>query len=289
VKDRIHAAFVIASRQALETFLAPAFYVTLAIGMALGYFTVSSFTRAIDSSGFNAQLNPAFELVTRFLGGAFGSALVTKLFAEGPFVLALIVSLAPLFIYLAIASVFRFGAEKTSGGVEMFAYGPADGTSYLVATFLKDSLFILLALVVVSGFLAVAAGIDNLVLGPLFFSVLPLVFLLSLAVFAYGALSSILTSNASSAVAVFLSILVLFVLLVAGSLMIASDSVRTVSSVAAAILQWISPFFYAQLCLRSLSAGNAAGFLGGLALLLVLTAAVLAVSHLVIRRRGVRA
>jgi hypothetical protein len=273
----------------LETLLAPGFYVILTIGLGLGYSIIASFTSAVDSSGFNPHLNPALDLVVRSLSGAFGPVLVEKLFAEGPFVLALFVSFAPVFIYLTITSVYRFGMEKTAGVVELLAYGPADGTSYLMASFLKDTLFTLIALTAVLLFFLLVALVNNLVLGPLFFCSLSVVFFLALAIFAYGVLCSILTSNASSAIALFLAILVFFSLVLGGSFIIASVQVRTVSSFTAAVVQWFSPFFYFSFSLRSFSGGNTAGFLGGIALLLVLSAMLLALSHVAIGMKGVRA
>jgi len=179
--------------------------------------------------------------------------------------------------------------EKASGAVELLAYGPADGTSYFVASFLKDVLFALIALAAIFVFLSVAAGVNNLVLGPLFFSSLPVIFFLALAIFAYGVLCSILTSNASSAIALFIAILLIFVLILGGSLTIASAPLRTVSNIAAAVIQWISPFFYAGLCVRAFSGGDALGLLGGLALLAALCAALLFLCHVAIGHRGVRA
>ncbi len=289
MKRRLHAALVIARRQAFETALAPGLYVTLALGLLLGFFLVSGFAASVDSAGFNPTINPLYDMLGRSLSGLFGSAFVGKLFAEGPFLFALVVSFLPVFLFLSISSVFRFGQEKTAGAVELLAYGPADGTAYIIASFLKDLAFTAASLAVIAGFLAAAAALGNLVLGPLFLTSLPVLLALALAVFAYGILCSVLSANASSALAAFIGILLVFLLVLAGSLSIASASVRTVASVAAAVLQWISPFFYASLCLRAVQGGSAAGVLGGIGFLLVLAALLLAAGHLAISRRGVRA
>ncbi len=286
---RLHAAFVIARRQAFETILAPGLYVTVALGLLLGWFLASGFAVSIDSAGFNPALNPMYDVLGRALTGIFGSALVGKLFAEGPFLLALIVSFLPVFLFLGISSVSRFGQEKNAGAVELLAFGPADGTSYILASFFKDALFAALSLVVITGFLAAAAALGNLVLGPLFLASLPVLFALSLPVFAYGILCSVLSSNASSALGTFLGILLVFVLVFAGSLSIASTAVRTAASAAAAVLQWISPLYYATLCMKAVQGSSVAGLLGGIGLQLVLSAALLAAGHLAISRRGVRA
>ena len=288
MRDRLHAALVIARCQALETLLAPGLYVTLALGLLAGFFLVSGFTAAIDSSGFNASLSPLYDLITRSLTGMFGTAFVGKLFAEGPFAFALPVSFAPVFLYLAIGAVFRFGQEKSAGAVELLAFGPADGTAYFIGSFLNDIAATAAALALIALFLVAAAGLGNLVPGPLFLVSLPILFFLSLAIFACGILCSILSSNASAALAAFLGILVLFLLALGGSLAVVSASVRTFASLAGSTVRWISPFFYASWCVRAAQEGNPRGVLGGMALLLALAAALLVVGHLVISRRGVR-
>jgi hypothetical protein len=278
----MHAAAVIARRQAQETLLSPGLYITLALGLLLGWFLVNGFASSIDSSGFNPGMSPLYDIVGRSFGGVFGASFVDKLFAEGPFALALFVSFLPVFLFLSISSVFRFGQEKTAGAVELLAYGPADGTAYFAASFLKDALFSLLALAIIAVFLAVLAAADNLALGPLYLTALPVLFFLTLPMFAYGVLCSIISANAASALATFLGILVVFLALLIGALSVAGNSVP-------AIVQWISPFFYASLSIRAAQGGSAGAVLGGMALTLVLSAVLLGVSHLAIRRRGVRA
>jgi hypothetical protein len=286
---RMHAAAVIARRQVQETLLSPGFYVTLALGLLLGVFLVRGFAAALDSSGFNPSLSPLYDTLGRFLAGSFGGGFLAKLFSEGPFLLAVIVSFAPVFAYLAIASVFRFGLEKTAGAVELLTYGPADGTSYVIGTFLKDTVLSLAALAAITVFMAISAAAGNLVLGPLFFWALPVLFLAALAVFAYGTLCSIIASNASSALALFVGVLLVFLVILGGSYSIASAPVRSVTSVAAAVVQWISPFFYAAMCFRGLQGAGAGVLAAGIALLAALAAVLLAVSHLIITGKGVRA
>jgi hypothetical protein len=289
MRPRLHAALVIARRQAFETLLAPGLYVTLALGLLAGFFLVSGFASSIDSAGFNASLNPLYDLLDRSLAGTFGVAFEAKLFAEGPFTLALLGSFLPVFLFLSISAVFRFGQEKSAGAIELLVYGPADGTSYFIASFFTQVVFTIGALAVIAAYLWVVAVIGNLVLGPLFLLTLLLLLFLSLPIFAYGILSSILSSNASAALAAFLGILAFFLLVMGGSLAIASASVHTAASVAAAVVQWISPLFYASLCVRAAQVGRIGGAAGGIALLLALTAFLLAASHVAISRRGVRA
>lgn len=289
MNERMHAARVIAQRQILETLISPGFYITLALGLFLGYAMVNGFVRAVDSSGFNYQLNPLFALIGRLLEGTFGKTFLDKLFAEGPFLFAFLVSFTPVFVFLAVSSVFRFGLEKNAGAIELLAYGPADGTAYFLASFAKDLLLTLLTILVLLAYFGVAAGLSNLLLGPAFLFSLLIVFFFSLVTYAYGILVSTLTGNASSAIALFVGIQLFFLLLLLGSFAIVSGYVRTLSSVVAWIVKWLSPFFYCSLCFQAVELRSPLALAGGLVLLSVLTGIVLYVSHLALSIRGVRA
>jgi hypothetical protein len=289
MSDRARAARVIAKRQVFEAVISPGLYVSLVAGLFLGYALVSGFARAVDSSGFNPQLSPLYDIVGRALEGAFGKTFVDALFAEGPLPFAFWISFIPVFLYIAVSSVFKFGLEKNAGAVELVAYGPADGTSYLIASSIKDLLLTFVAIVVQLVFLVVAAGLYNYVAGPGLFVAALVAFFLSLALSAYGSLASMLTMNASSSLALFLGIVAFFLVVLFGSFAIVSEYVRSLSTVLAYAVQWISPFYYGNLCLRASAAGDPLGFIGGLALLAVLAAVILAASHFIIRARGVRA
>ena len=188
-----------------------------------------------------------------------------------------------------MSSVFKFGLEKNAGAVELVAYGPADGTSYLIASYVKDLFLVLLAIIVIVAFMVAAAAVYNYVAGPELFLTALVAFFLSLALFAYGVLASMLTGNASSSLALFAGISAFFLVVLFGSFAIVGEYVRNLSTVVASAVQWISPFFYGNLSLQANAAGDSLGFFGGLALLVVLSAVILTASHFIIRARGVRA
>jgi len=123
---------------------------------------VRSFTQSVDSSGFNPSINVLYDFIDKALTGAFGDAFVAKVFEEGPLTLALMVSFLPVFLFLSISSVFRFGAEKNAGAVELLTYGPVDGTACFLASFLRDAAFTATSLVIIGLFLAAAAALANL-------------------------------------------------------------------------------------------------------------------------------
>jgi hypothetical protein len=285
---RLAASLVIARRQVLETVLSPMPWLALALGLVLAHFLVAAFAGSIDTVGFDPQRRPVFDLLVRLLGGAFGAAFTARLFSEGPFLLALLVALAPFFLYLSVASVFRFGLEKSAGAHELLCYGPADGTAICLAAFITQACFSAAAVVVVLPFLAIEAAVANLVLGPLFLTALPLLFLMSLGVSAWGVLCSVVVPGAASALALFAGLMGLFLAELAGSFAVSSPSVRAVASVAAAATQWFSPFAYASFSHGALSAGDPLGFALGALGAAALPAALLAASRLAISRLGVR-
>ena len=288
MSPRLRATSVIARRRILETVISPGWYVALTIGTLLAYLLVAGFVRAIDSSGFDFTLDPAYDLIGRSLAGAFGTTFVSKLFAEGPFLFTLYVGFLPVLLYLAVSSVFRFGLEKKVGALELLTYGPADATAYFLAALVKDLLLTLVSLVVLLLFLLVAGGLNNLVLGPAFFSSLVILFFLCIAIYGYGILAASLTDNSASAIALFLGLILVFSIVMIGSFTVVSGYVRNLASVFAWGIQWVSPLFYWNLALRFAEVGNWGLYALGALLLLVLAAAVLALSHLTMKVRGVR-
>lgn len=286
---RINAVRVIAKRKLFEVTISPGFYIALSLGLALGFVCMFLFAESVGSSGFKPDLNPVYDIVTRTLAGVFGVTFVEKLFAEGPFLFALFVAFFPVLLYLAMSSAFTFGFEKNVGAIELIAYGPADGTSYFLASLVKDVVCTAVALVLFTGYFAAGAGLNNLVLGPMFFHALPLLFFFSIAVYAYGVLSSVVTDSEASATALFVVIFVFFVFIQIGSFALTSGYVRNLSSVLGVVVKWISPVFYWQAGLDAVDGAMGALYALDMFLLLVVAAAVLVASHYILKLRGVRA
>jgi len=285
---RASSAMAIGKRRLFESLIHPGFYVALAVSLAVGYAFVAAFVRSIDSSGFNFQLSPLYTFAGGLLSGWFGGAVLTKVFADGPFLFAVNIAFLPVLLYLSMTSVYRFGTEKASGAIELLTYGPSDGTSYFLASMLKDLVLTVLTLVVFLLFFLAAAAVDNIAVTPRLFDTLILLLLASSAVYAYGVLVSVVTDSANTALALFLAgFIVLFVSLI-GSYAIVGGYVRSLSTVAAWVIQWFSPFFYWSIGTQAAIGGEAARYLLGLLGLLVLSSAVLVGSHFIVRARGVR-
>lgn len=285
---RLHAAAVIAKRRLFETLFSPGYYVAQTGGLVLAWLLVAGFVRAVDSSGFDYALDPAWDLIGRTLAGAFGTAFTAKLFAEGPFLFTLYAAFLPVLLYLAVSSVFRFGLEKKVGALELLTYGPADASAWLLAALLKDLLLTLVSLALLLLFLLAAAGLNNLLLGPAFFSNLSLLFFLAAAVYGYGILAASLTDNSASAVALFLGVILLFGGVMIGSFAVVGGYARNLASAFAWAIKWFSPLFYWDLALRFAELRNWGMYLAGALLLALLAAALLAAGHLIMKLRGVR-
>jgi hypothetical protein len=96
--------------------------------------------------------------------------------------------LIPVFLTIAVGSVYRFGTEKSSGALELLVYGPADGTSYFIASYLKDLILAFAAILLTFAFMTLTASLYNYVAGSQLLRAALVVLFLSLAVFAYGVL-----------------------------------------------------------------------------------------------------
>jgi hypothetical protein len=285
---RLNAVKTVSKRRIYETLLSPEFYILQAVGLLLGYFLVKGFVQSIDSSGFNPEISPLYTHIVGTLLGIFGNAFVEKLFSEGPFIFSFLISFAPVSVYLPVSSVFRFGLEKNVGAIELLTYGPLDGTSYILAFMVKDALMTAIYSSVLTIFFLLAAVVFNLLLGPMYFVFILMFFFLTMSVYSYGMLASVLTDNPASSIILFSVILIFFTLIQLGSFTTSYGYIRNFSTVLEWIVKWISPHFYWNMGLRAAYFKNAGQVSLCIFYLLLLSSAVLFASHFVLKLRGVR-
>jgi len=288
MNHRIQTVKGMAKRGLLESFLNPGLYIILSVSMTLGYFLVSGFTKSINSSGFDYTLDPLYDLIGRTLDGFFGSTYVDQLFAEGPFLFIILIILFPLFIYLTITSVFKFGMEKKAGVIELLSYGPVDGTSYFIASLIKDLLTSFISIAVILIFLIITAAINNLALGSSVLLSLALILFLIPVVFSYGILAACLTDNSASSLILFLLIMAFFFFLITGSFTIVDNFTQNIAGQLSGVLNWISPFFFFRVGMRAAASGNSIIYLLSILALCFLSFVILLVSHFVLHIKGVR-
>jgi hypothetical protein len=286
--NSLYAPRVIAKRHIFETLITPGFYIALSIGATAGFFAVRGFILSIDSNGFNPTLNPAFDLLGRFIAGLFGESFLKALFSEGPFRFALYAAFRPVILYLTVSSIIRTGLEKNVGALELILYGPADARDYLLGSLLRDILFSSLSLLFFLVFFAITALTNNLVLGPGFTGSLFVLFFASLLISAYGNFCAAATSTGSSGLALFIVIMAFFLFIQAGTFIIVSSYVKTLSSTISWAFRWISPFYYSGLCMRVLSDERPILFILLLLVFPLLSAVTVAASSEILKKRGVR-
>ncbi|MBN1698765.1 MAG: hypothetical protein JW881_14715 [Spirochaetales bacterium] len=282
----IETIVTIARKKITETLLGPAFPISCTVGLVLGYLAVTGFIASIDADGINPSLNPPFELAIKAIGGFFGDAFFQKLFSEGPFSFALIVSYVPVLLYLAVSSVFKFGFEKNAGALELVIYGPVSVTMYAAASFIRNLFFSLGYLLVSSLILILYSLLTNTLAGGMFFTLIALLFFLSTATYGYTTLCTVLVKNGLAALPLFLGVSLFFIVLQLGTLTVTSGGTLNPWSALAWIFQWFSPLFYFNLGFFSLDYNNTgllalSLFLAGLLAFVLLTA-----SHAIARRRG---
>ena len=288
MKAMLHATKALLKRRIQETFISPGVYITQSISLFLAYFLIQGFIKSIGSSGFNPQLHPLYDLIDRLLQGAFGTAFSENIFSEGPFVFALHICFIPMLIYLSISSTFRFGLDKKIGALALFTFGPANATSYFLSALIKDIIMTLLHLLVLILFFVVCASSNNLVIGPMFFFSISLLFFLSISIFAYATMASTSASNPTSAVGIFVGIMILFLTILVGSFTIITGYVQTYLQKLATIINWISCFSYWSEGLRAADAKNWIVLIINLVLQLILSLIVITISHFIIKLKGVR-
>lgn len=284
----LHAVKTIAARRVRETFINPGFYITVTIGLIIGHVLVSGYASSVGSSGFTYDLNPVYHQILRTLSGLFGESFVDKLFAEGPYLFALLCAYLPMFLYLSLSSVFQFGNEKNTGAFELLLYGPSSNISFSLSFLVRDFLFSLITVLSLTLFFILTAVLSNLVLGERLFYFVVMLLFISLAIYAYGLCMSSVTSSPASSVTLFMGLLIFFILLQIGSFAITGEYVRSLSATIAWIVQWFSPFYYWSLGMRSVEYGNLILLFISLLSLIGLTALLLFMSHIVLSYRGVR-
>ncbi|MBN2440331.1 MAG: hypothetical protein JXJ04_03270 [Spirochaetales bacterium] len=289
MKTRLHAAKTISKRMLLEMFIHPWFYIFLTAGLLSGLSVILMFLESIGSSGVTEVIlgklhNPYIELLLT----SFGPTFLVKLFREGPFFFALCYSCFPVFMYLSMSAAFKFGYEKNVGALELIVYGPADGTSYVMATLLKNIIASLIYLGILFLFFALAALLNNLVLGSTFFFAFFLIFFFVIALYCFAVFSSAISDGPASALAISIIFYIIFFSLQIGAFQIVQQDLRYYSSIISNILQWISPVYYWYKGMEAIEYGNIGGYFINLLFLVLLSSLLLTASHFILKKRGVR-
>lgn len=285
---RMRASLVVARRQIRETMLGPGIYVVLAVALLSAHWLVTAFAASIDAGGFDPERTALYRLLYDASVAAFGQTFFDGMVAEGPFVLAFTVSMGTVVVYLAASSVSRLALERRVGAMELVSYGPADATSSLLGALTRDVALSVASALLLLGVFTILAARHNLAMGPrLAYCVLAMAGL-GLALSSMGIFCAAAASRTGSAVALFVSLLLLFLALLVARYAAVGGYLRSLTATLSAALRWVSPLGYWDLAMAS--AGSAHPGLASIALLglPVLSSAYLFAGHLLAGPRGSR-
>jgi ABC-type transport system involved in multi-copper enzyme maturation permease subunit len=215
-----------------------------------------------------------------------------------PFRSTLTIAMLVLALFLAVSAAVSAARDRESGTLETLFYGPVDEISYIVGkvgglllAYVAALPLILASLALLSfitGFALTAKVVVGLVL-----SVVP-----AAEIIAFGVLLSVGTSRVRTAVLLLVAVIALLLgITVAYSLVQlmpiddpASPVLPLRDTLAAfdAAVRWISPFAYLERVVEGVTSGAWRSAATSLAIALVYTAVLIALSALWLRRRGVQ-
>jgi len=286
--DRARSVLVMSRQRLRDSLVGAGFYVALSAGLAVAFAAVAGFTTAVDSSGFDYRQSPLYSVLGGLIAGAFGPSLLARILAQGPLAFALHVGAVPVVLYLSVSSIHRFCAERSSGALELYTYGPADAMACVLASIVKDTTLTVVGLLSLLLLCAAAGAVNNLAAPPSLLAFAAELFLGASCIYAYGLLVALCVDNGSAAISLFIGVVVIFVLALVGShAVVIGRGVEAAAEFAAAI-GWLSPLGYWAIFVSARSAADLPGIIGGVAGPLALAAALLAACHLAAKTRGVR-
>lgn len=289
MSHRILAIKIITRRNLLETIYNPGLYITISACLLMSFFLISGFSASVGSSGFMPGAHPLYDIITRALGGIFGETMVNQIFSAGPFLFILFTAFLPFLIYLSISSLYKTGTEKQSGAFELIVYGPADITSCYLAALIRNIVLTAVYLVLLLVCFLISAVVYNIVPDPLFYYSLVLLFFTAAAVQCYTVIISAILDNTASAIILFLAGMLVFGFLQISSYALIPGYVKGPAGIIGLGFQWFSPFYYWSQGLDAAGYGRISLYLLNILLLLILSCSLLLISHMVLKRKGVRA
>jgi hypothetical protein len=287
MNNTLAMTLVIAQKKIKETLISPAFYILLTAGLLLVYFITSGFTDIIQSNGLHPEGNAFFEILFSVLSGTLGDSFLERLFAEGPFVLILYLSAVPFLIYLTFSSLFKLGYEKTTGALELVVYGPVGVHSYILGSMVRNIFFMTGYLILITLLSGISALFTNLVLGPVFFTSMILLFFLSFTLCSLCIFCSVIPRYSFASLALFILVTAFFAIIQMGTLASVRGNASSIWSFFAGIIQFISPLFYFMNGLSAINYRNVFSYLLSICILLVMSGVFIWISYFIARKKGV--
>jgi hypothetical protein len=282
----MNAVRTVSRRLGLDLALQTGIYIAFAIQCAVTIYIQWEFARSVGTVGIDTSASTVFELLTRAIRGTYGDAAIEHLLARGPQRLSIWIGALFPTAYIVVHSILSIGAERRSGFLELVMYSPIRRSSYVFAGMMRDA--IALTGVVLIGALSSLLGAlsFNLAIDASIAIDLLTVFGAAAIVLLYAAIIAEYVDHATASIPVLLAVIVFFVVLHLGRAAIVVDEVAVASRVIGAILQWVSPLFYARVITSGARAASAVSVVAGIGGYVALGAILGGTLHLSIRRRG---
>jgi hypothetical protein len=283
---RLQAALTLLKPKLKDLLLNPGIFIAAAVSTTLGLVLVTGFTTIVGSERLLFEQNPLYFLVLRTVEPLFGETVFTKLFSEGPFLFALIIALAPFFLYIFIFSAHSLGYEKNSGVVKLISFGPADYSSFSLSNIIRDMIstagFMLYLLI----FFHLLSGYFGLTLGTRFWACYLLFFFLFPALFSLIPFAVALTRSPGSSVLLLIIITAALLIVDISAFIIAGAYIETLTELLSSVFRWISPFSYFRFGLTAVEGTGLPALAAGIAALSAFTGVILFLTSFIELKQG---
>ena len=222
------------------------------------------------------------------------------LVASGAFTFPLFVVIFLSSLFLALSSVATIARERDQGTMEALFYGPIDSLSYVLGKYLAQiAIYILMAIVYIAGFF-LYAGLTNLTFSPGLLWVILLSVLVASDFIAVGIFLSTLSGKVRTAVLLFLSVALLFLVIEVGHEILLAIPVegggyynpllflQNILTFLNQVVDWLSPIAYLSQGLEAIRRGSVTSYLLTFIISLIYTLIFLGLSVITLERKGVR-
>ena len=270
---RWHAARLIQQRDLRSMLFGQGIYIVLSLSLLAAILILRNYLNFVDENGL---------LV---VSGAFTLPLLTVVFLSS--------------LFLALSSVTTIARERDQGTMETLFYGPVDSIAYVLGKYLAQLVTYLVMVVIYAGYFLLYASLTN------FTFPFNLNWLILLSIFiasdliAVGIFFSTLSSKVRTAVFLFLSIILIFLVIETGQELLILiplpeayyNPVLFLQNVFAflnRVTDWLSPFSYLNQGLEAVRRGSSLSYLTTLLISIGYILVFLSLSIVALERKGVR-
>lgn len=266
---RAASAIRLARRDLVAAFAGPGVYIIITIACLVAGITVKTYLDYVAGNGIIVLSNPL----------------------ESPLLFAIFVMTG----FVGLSAAAGVAGEKERGTLEILFYGPVDAWAYITGKTLGHLAVYVVMAVWLCMYLALSAWItafpfDPAALGLLILSIVPAGCLIAL-----GQLLAVVTSRVRSALALTLTLLILFFAIDVGNTIVAAQpadsalgSAAQLLSAVAQVTAWLSPFNYLWRAVESINLGSAGDTIANVAPGVIYFGAMAVFSVTMLRRVGVQ-